>query len=356
MNKREAVIDPVAASWLGSEFLLGFFTSLFISVLLIVALSWVVDPFDIYGNNLFPPWQANRYAEKYDLYNKFEPPPEALIIGSSRVGSLDPLVVESITGHRCFHWGVPSAGVEAFNAIMELASEKKNANIKLIIIGVDPVSFEVGNPVQVQMLYEPHYTQYFHKTFRQRADSAIRLLTKEQTVTSAKVIIRSLGAFGNRLAPDHRADGFPLYSNREEAISKGAFDFEKNLDLRLAMYPGGFTCITGESKISESNKRLWEQFLEKCRDRGIKVYAFMPVEHPRLYEKMESLGSIPVYEEIAQYLRATVEGADGIFMDFTELDSFNGDMAGFYDEVHMRKPNGDLLLQQLFNGTPERSD
>jgi len=356
MNKREAVIDPVAASWLGSEFLRGYFTSLAITVFLIVAFNWIVDPFDIYGNQLFPPWQANRYAEKYDLYNKFEPPPEALIIGSSRVGSLDPLVVESITGHRCFHWGVPSAGIEAYNAILELAYEKRDANIKLIIIGVDPVSFKEGNPVQVQMLYEPHYTKYFHKSLQQKADWLIRLLTKEQTVMSAKVILRSLGGIADQAAPDNREDGFPLYSNREEAISEGKFDFEKNLEMRLAMYPGGFTCITGESKISESNKRLWEQFLEKCQDRGIKVYAFMPVEHPRLYEKMESLGAIPVYEEIAQYLKATVEGADGIFMDFTKLDSFNGDISEFYDEVHMRKPNGDLLLHKLLDGTPGRSD
>jgi hypothetical protein len=348
LDEHDFIIEKVAKPWYQHTFWLVFFLSFIVSTVFVVLVNWIVDPFDLYGNDYLPPWQQNRYTEKYDLYRAFDPPPEALIIGSSRVGSIDPEAIEQYTGYRTFHWGVPSAGVEAFNAILSLALERDDVDLNLIVIGVDPVSFEAGNPIQKQMLHEPHYTKYFDITLKQELDGVIRLITKEQTVNSLKVIFRSMGGEVMNTAQDHRADGMPLYSSREELIAEGKFDLQSNLDLRLAMYPDQFSCITGSSVISEHNKRLWEEFLSKCTEHGIKVAAFTPTMHPRLYDRMEYLGAFPKYEEISSYLKETVEGSGGIYMDFTDLSSFGGDPDEFYDEVHMRRTNGNQMLSRLF--------
>jgi len=70
-----------------------------VSIIAIVSIvNVVVDPFGLYGTGIFPQFTFNRYSNLRNLFAKYEPKPEALIIGSSRVSCIDPDVVTELTG------------------------------------------------------------------------------------------------------------------------------------------------------------------------------------------------------------------------------------------------------------------
>ena len=73
----------------------GVFGATVIAVLLLsltgsAVFNYIVDPFAIYGTNLYPAITFNKYQNKLYLLRNCQPPPGVLIIGSSRVQCIDP--------------------------------------------------------------------------------------------------------------------------------------------------------------------------------------------------------------------------------------------------------------------------
>ena len=69
--------------------------------------------------------------------------------------------------------------------------------------------------------------------------------------------------------------------------------------------------------------------------------------HPELWEFIQEKGVDHLYTETSEYVERTVAESGGVFRNYIELDSFDGDPEMFWDEVHMRPENGEALLWNL---------
>ncbi len=78
---------------------------------LVAGLNVAVDPFDVYGTGLVEPLVLGTRQPKLTLYRARTPPPEIVVLGSSRAFTVDPAYIQEKTGRSAFnasvHAGTP---------------------------------------------------------------------------------------------------------------------------------------------------------------------------------------------------------------------------------------------------------
>jgi hypothetical protein len=322
----------------------------------VALLNLIVDPFGMYGTGLFPSMVSNRYLAKLTLFRADDPPPSALILGSSRVGMIDPDLVTEITGEKCFSWGVPIARAETFLAIIKIAIDEVGDPIDLVIVGAEPEVFHPTSEVHPMAKFVPEFSGYGDPLpwWSITVEKVSRLFTMEQTEASIGVISAVL--HGERVGDwiEWGPDGFPVGMDPETTPRVIEEDFETRLKKGLATYPDERFEISSFTHLSPERMRYWEEFLQICEDNDIRIYVFMPPPHPKLLDRLYDLGAERIFDETSEYLERTVTEAGGTFRDFTRLESFGGDPNLFSDEVHLRKPNAELMLRNLLSDFPDR--
>ncbi|MFH1675754.1 MAG: hypothetical protein ABIC40_01930 [bacterium] len=366
----EKFVDPdkfasvYSDTWSRSHFWRDWTLPVIICLAFASILNYFVNPFSIYAPGIFEPYRENSYVEKTRLFEKLKTPSEVLILGSSRAGTLDPTLVTEITGKSCFNWALPSAGVEIFNAVLRISVDEYKNPVEMVILCVDPEVFHPDLWISPQALLAKSFTPYFRGTglwpkVRSIINSGLRLITLEQLNASFGVIRREFGDPSEKRDRLYRADGFGLYSANERAIADGTYDLKAVISERLTTYPKDNLCFMTGATLSQDRMKKWGKMLEYCDSKGIIVYCYLPPAHPRYLELMDNFGALTFFDRIRQFLNETVTEHGGIFRDYTSLDSFGGDPNRFYDEVHMRKANNDLILKNLLaagDAESERGD
>lgn len=336
--------------WTSPSFYRVFLFSLLSALLFSVVLNILVNPYGVYGVELVPRVEINNYEKKLELIEKFQPPPKALIIGSSRVMSFDPEIVEEILGKRCFNFSV-GARAESYYAVLRLALEKYNAPLDTVIVQVEPEVFHPSLPADPQARFEPEYSQYF--IYGPKGATLLEkialLITLEQVGESIDSIFRLIRKETDKQKIAYKENGFSIQIQREADIKNNRFNLDAIIDKRLRRYPERSFLLSKFTGLSETRKKYWQDFLDICRERNIKVYACMPPVHPRLLELLYGLGAERIFKETEKYLKETVSEKDWVFKNYTNIETFNGDAQLFYDEIHMQPENCNKLLRDLLS-------
>ena len=123
-----------AAAWGGDWFWRRHVACVFIIVIAAACLNFIVNPFRLYVFDLFEPVELGAHEVKGDLVAGMVPLPEAIILGSSRVMSMNPETVKELTGKSCFNFGLPSAMAEDYYACIRYARECCGAPVDTVIV------------------------------------------------------------------------------------------------------------------------------------------------------------------------------------------------------------------------------
>ena len=115
----------------------------------IAVLNLVVNPDGIFPLHIMPQLSWGGRPLKAEMLKKVASPPQALILGSSRVMALPPAEVERATGLRTFNAGVEVAKAEDFYVMLRYAIEATHLRPKLLLLGCDVEAFHNQEP--------PHY-------------------------------------------------------------------------------------------------------------------------------------------------------------------------------------------------------
>lgn len=304
-----------------------------VTMLLVMALNFVVDPFGIFGTGLYPIVSSNRYSQVRELLEVSDPPPEALIIGSSRVVCIEPDQVENITNLTSLNcWG-PAATPEIYYATIRMALEEYHVPVKMIVVGVEPgvlIDNGAGIHAQASILYS--YEKYFSSqpVLATGGEMLARLVSGEHT----QVSLGRLNVF------------FPNFTHSSAEVHTSGLDAGINADIkRYSTFWDAFI----KAPISESRKYYWDKFLRICSENEIEVFAFTLPAHPRLVDRFFDFGSDENYVRSAEYLEKSVLDMGGTFRLYYVPQDFGGNDDDFRDGVHMTSENGRLLLIDLLS-------
>jgi hypothetical protein len=338
----------ISDGWKKITFLYILLGVTFGAVLCAGIINFIVDPYDLYGNDGFMPIETNQYDAKLDLFSEFVPAPSSLILGNSRVKSFDPMVVGSFTGTRCYNWGLGFASTEIILAELKIALDERNAPIELVLIGIDPIMFNssVAIPKQARVAYR--YTRYFASkpVYTANRERLSTLFSLDQFTMSLAAVMRKWSGREGLVPPEYRADGLTNFAIRHMNDISGPDDLEEILVTGAPKYFNHV--LAGWEFIGPERMEAWEELLNLCNEHDIEIYTFMAPLHPLLWELLGEYGSQAIIEETIDYVEGTVAEAGGVFRDYTHLDSWGGNPDMFNDEVHMLPANSADLMHELF--------
>ena len=335
--------------WINAGFRRIWLIVLILTLILVGVLNLLIDPFEMYGTGLIEPLRPNNYREKLDLFMAYQRQPGALILGNSRVEALNPETVEDITSLNCFNFGLPAACTDSVLASMKIAVEENQSPVELVIIGVEPLFFDPAGWITPKARLVPEFSKYYSdsQAFKTIYEKSIRLIEIEQLMSSLRVLGRTIGNIQELPVESYRSDGMATYPQFDMEIEAGTFDLEAVLDERVPHYPEGAFGLSDFTELSVSRLVLWEELINLCVERDIQIYAFMAPSHPRLLKLLQELDAMWIFQETSDFVERTVTDAGGVYRDYTNLESFEGNPDWFYDEVHMWTSNADLLLENL---------
>jgi len=326
------------------------FTQVFLVVLLgglatTASVAVLVDPFRVFGTGRIPTEVVNERVIKPELFLAASPPPQAIILGSSRVYKLDPRCVTELTGLPAFNFGVGNGNAEDWYAIMGFVTDHGRAPVRELMIGIDVDGFDTHSDHRLKIA--PRLGEYVGHG-RLSWDEATRVLFGQDAFQYG---LRSIWF---SLRPADRGhpyyfgpDGLEFEPERDERIRRGAYSFEG----ATASQARRIKRLASDSfdALSPARVALFRTVVQTARARGTEIDVFVAPMSPML-SKARSFSQIPQREAELDALLSELE-RDGMlrYHRLAEVEDLGRDPVGFYDGAHMTESTATRVLLRLFH-------
>ena len=321
----------------------------------LAALVRITDPLAVFGTGLLPPVVSADRDYKATLYRSAEPRPGVVVLGSSRVKTLRPACIESLTGEPAFNFGVNAGVAEDYVAILRFMLAEPRFGVREILLGADPEAF-TGEPGAGRALHTSRILS------RYAPPSAVGTRSVPATGLADLLAWENIAAAVRSL----RRQYLPEAELPQEAIASDGWQTHPRWDAELAArdFPQGERVRESvaavraryrrELRLSPSRLLLLARLLQEAREAGVKVTAFIPPLHPDLERSLDA-GSLPsLTAEMVGVLRDAERRGLLRYVHTSGVPGYSSDPSLYYDAVHMMAGNGDRLLTWLYRGGRER--
>ncbi len=300
----------------------------------IVSLNLIVDPYNITKYNIlnikykFARDDRTEKLRYFDSLDKFD----NIMIGSSRVYSINPKIASQLLGGTTYNLGVGTASVEDHLGILKYL-ERKNKLPKKIIIGIDFYTFNKNIPPNKYFMKnkELNFLSYSNYT----EDYLSKLYSIDSFRASFKTLKNHLFNDKIRSRFDHLgwSGAYEDYSLRDKKydllVAKKEIDFELKEK------------YTNYLHIDPKRVEYYEEIRDICKQNNIKLYIFTTPLHPLLLAKLnDNISTKKAMDEFIKYLST--------FNNFVNLyynKLMYNDIRNFYGATHTSINAGDLILQ-----------
>src|SRR3989344_944855 len=239
----------------------------------IIFLSVWVDPRGLFGTDKLKPLVSTIKPTKLELFNQYEPRPELIIFGSSRVYKMDPEKIEQWTDLRAFNLGVTNGKPEEFLAFERIALEDLKIKPKVFIVGIDHDAFD-NYRMQSQTIHMAALRNKLDITSAEYLTNLAAILRENLTLQYLGDIARSLYFYFNGYPPNKdlfRSDGYRILTG--DKTDPTLWD-ENSKQVILNVFH-----IVGEN-LSTRRQHYFEEFLKIAEDNNIKVIVTLFPFHP----------------------------------------------------------------------------
>jgi hypothetical protein len=278
---------------------------------------------------------------------QFTPPPEQLVLGTSRVMRVEPALVEARTGLRTFNAAIPGVIPADLLVLYRYAAEEVRAPLKRVILGMDSLIFFGG---------EANYRAIQNNTQLRRflpdGDALVSdvgdltlLLSPAQTLDGLASIRHALGWTSKTQVERWRvfeADGWQSRNYQDEEREQGRWQFEKVVAGQLK---GRY--LNPKAPNPRAFRDL-EMLLALLEQRHTEAVVLMTPMLPRVLAHWRETGFAERERDIRARIAALAARHGARFADFSEVTSFGGDPTEFYDATHPTVTNVRRLVAALF--------
>jgi hypothetical protein len=323
-------------------FVRTFLVSFLSLLLLVAAVSLLVDPLGRFGTGLLPPILTNDRDQKAILYQRRKPRPQVVVLGSSRSKTIAPSCLERLTGHPAFNFAVNGAGSEDFLAILRFLRAAPGDSIRALFVGVDPETLQ-GTGGATRALAASRLLGPFLPTDRwpARQPTLGSDLFGWQAVSAAARSVSShlykASAADTRL----EADGLQRYPIVEGELQAGHPETARRV---AASIPGVLARYESFAGLDSERVSSLKKFVSEARQAGLSVTAFIPPVHPGFARVASTTAWAPRTSETVALLRA-LEREEGL--RYVETRFLPIDSTQFVDAIHFLGPVADRIAEAL---------
>ncbi|WP_239613518.1 hypothetical protein [Cohnella mopanensis] len=311
------------------------------SIVLIVAINYVVDPYQIYRtptaagfNHMKLSTQAYLWKARFIAENK----PDVIFLGSSRTGrGLDPEYYARITGDEAFNSGLSSANIYVGLRYLEYAI-LNNKSLKTVYIGLDFEGFNKYS--ESDMLDEKRLeTSSFTKN-----DRLATLFTKQTLRDSIRVLRMNLLKMPpdiDALLPDGSYSDVGQIIRNQRLLEQGNNQFYEHLNDYL-------NTVYSQYELSQQHVEDFRKIVSLCSENNIDLYVYIQPSHALQWEGIQTSGLWDEFEEWKREIVAITEVWD--FSGFNSVTTSPPDQFDTYlDQSHYRKQIGNYVFNRTLH-------
>ncbi|HZJ66561.1 MAG TPA: hypothetical protein VFD36_23800 [Kofleriaceae bacterium] len=335
------------------------FTRVFLAVVVLgltgsAAMALLVDPTATFGTGRIPSILTSERNDKPVAFRTIDPPPQAVVFGSSRVMKLRPSCITEITGLPAFNFGLSNAMVEDLTAAYRFIRARGRAPLRELIIGLDVEVFDDRAEPDQRLHSAGELAAYLDDGAGLSFDTATRGLFSWQALRLAG---SSLWA---RLHPrgkppskvSYARDGFITYDIMEAEMTAGTYSAKQ----RFAEMAAKLSARRGTRDFTELSERRVARFRElmaAAHADGVTVDVFIPplsAAMERILDTGAAHGRLAARRRELDAVLAELDRAGQIhYLRVARVEDFGGDPAGYFDGVHMTEANASRLLLAMFH-------
>jgi hypothetical protein len=311
----------------------------------VILLNVVVDPHAVFGTQLLPALVRTDRGLKLDLIDRRALPVKMLILGSSRIMTIDPDDVREVTGLSAINLGVGSCRAEEYLIFTKYFTSKLGKP-SIILLGIDVEAFHDKLPIDERWKKDfragqllPQLQKASHKQF---FDDIAQVVSYDMFSDSIRSIMLQWAPEdslpSSRFTPDGALE-YPLWTSMR---SHGTFNLAEHINDSKKEYLDRFREYGG---LSEWRKQSFEMFLEECRKENITVIAFITTLHPSVVTVLQGETKYAqIKSQLLEYLKQLSNRYSFVLYDFSDLHEYGGDMSEFWDGAHITRQNSLRLL------------
>ena len=284
------------------------------------------------------PVRALRPSEltyKADLVEGLPEPPQLIFFGGSRSERFDPSYARRVTGLPAFNFSATNARPEAAWAIANWLLARSPQTQLRWVWGVQ-ASTLWDRPLDPGLLQDARFTPYLPRSL---ISEQLQGLSAGPPPTTSFLDKRRYAADGMLLWNSYdarRARGLTLQDSLSRYIDEAVARMER------------VSAAGGVSGRGRSRARAYfVKTLKLLNDHGTTpLIVLMPV-HPEVLSVMRAHGWQQSRGKLLDYLLAVQRDHSLAILDLTEIATFGGDPAEFYDGVHITRVNADRAIDQM---------
>lgn len=319
--------------WIFSLFTLSIILS---GIILIV--NFAVDPYNITKYNILHIKHKFARDDRTEKVNYFTTKTKVdnILIGSSRVYSMNPEIVSNILGGTTYNFGVGTATVEDHLGIL-LYLKKLHKLPKNLIIGVDFYTFNPDIPANKYFLANKELNFLSYSSYKE--DYLAKFFSVDAFRASFKTLSNHF--FNKNKKPRFDSNGFAGsyedYSKRNTQLD------DMNAKKELLEVKPLFYSNYEYNHIDKKRIAYYEQIKKICKENNINLYIFPTPLSPTLLNIIKQNKNMrSAFSEFTNYL-STFEHFTNMYEDkeiYSEIRNFHG-------LTHTSTNAGDIILQKV---------
>jgi hypothetical protein len=319
--------------WIFLLFVLSFVVSA-----VIFSVNFIVDPYNITKYNLLHikyKFARDDRTEKTNYFSSLNKV-DNILIGSSRVYSMNPQTVSNLLGGTTYNFGVGTATVEDHLGIL-LYLKKAHKLPKNLIIGVDFYTFNPDIPTNNYFLANKQLNFLSYSNYKE--DYLAKFFSIDAFRASFKTLNNHLTNKNEKPRFDKNgwAGAYEDYSKRN--IELDAVNTKKEILENKKIIYSNFEY----KNIDPKRVAYYEQIKALCKENHITLYIFPTPLNPMLLKILkDNKNTNNALNEFIKYL-ATFSN---FYNTFEDQDIYN-DIRNFHGSTHTSANAGDIILKNL---------
>lgn len=327
------------------------FAVLFLFFFMLVGIiNYLIDPYGL--NNFMKVEKLNEYKRsntgytfrfKTNVFNNNEF--DTIMLGTSRVGVMDPSVVNELLDAKTFNFASSGSITEIQRDLFFYAVNNKK--IKNVIYGIDFLS--LNGTITLENKFK-EFCQVQEKIKSNKALTNYDLYFNSETLSkSYEVVMKNLRGKG-KVTKHYRADnGMRDYVDYIEELKAGTFEYDKEINYSLKSYyslkrKGGYQ----NYKLSDKYFEYIREIVTYCKEHNIRLWVYIPPMDAKHFDGLLPYGIYNEFEEFKRRLLGIVD-----YVDFTGHNSINDNHENYWEGSHLKKELTPLVMAKILNKTLE---
>ncbi|RAZ24215.1 hypothetical protein [Campylobacter hyointestinalis] len=320
--------------------LFAVFATMFIGFIGVV--NFVVDPYGLNQLISIKKFNTNKFSNekvitRFKLISLVENNFNAIMLGTSRTGVMDPSIVDKYLQAKTYNISFPGSNLDMQNKLF-LYAHHFNKNIKYLVYGIDFMAFNQNRDKKEF----PEFYELEDKIRKYEKISKFNLYLNIKTFTYS--ILTILGNIFNKpLEQVYLKNGMLDYKNYIQQYNNGVYNFDQEAKMQMKGYFSK-NGIYKNYKFSYDYLEYFKNIIQFCQNNNIKVFVYIP---PMFSDHFDALFSANLYDEFELFKKELAKITN--FVDFTGHNIISENKNNYWDSSHLKTELTEVIMARIFD-------